>query len=503
MKIKITQGGVSEGDAQEYHLVQNHLIDPSKNIDRVIQYAEQRYLMTLLVSGARSSRYTAPGFTPKGGDSVTTKIKEIPAGEMVSSNAWSYKIMGRIQKASEILGTAVVGNITVATTTKGSTFKLYLKDNYMTPGMNCVFPNGKHARVMSRPTGATGKYLYSFETFPGDTFAWDSWVGTQIGRKTVFGGYTSFGERSRRGYGNFHYPDRYIQHTTKQRKSISLSGDVNANEVIWYEVNESKGFVYEAEAQMRAQFLLEDEYKSWWAVSTMRDAYGNLLSRPSMQDEYGQDIVAGDGFIQQIKGANDLETSGTSGNATYDDFSDMIRTLKRKKNTISGNTWVVVTGADGMNVAHTIAAARFNVGNPLVQIVDQSKMAGGAEPYVGYNFKTLNIAGEQITFVENPMMDDEEKFPARLTDGTLRMSKTFYFLDLETNPANGRGNVEIRARGRAGVNRNIVYLWKNGMTGEGKPEDPVDAKEFHMLKETLLAVFNTKSCGILTPPATA
>jgi hypothetical protein len=53
MKIKITQGSVSEGDAQEYHLVQNHLIDPSKNIDRVIMYAEQRYLMTLPLYSTR------------------------------------------------------------------------------------------------------------------------------------------------------------------------------------------------------------------------------------------------------------------------------------------------------------------------------------------------------------------------------------------------------------------------------------------------------------------
>ncbi len=502
MKIQITHGSVSEGDAQEYHLVQNHLVDPSKNIDRVIMYAEQRHLMTLLTSGARDSRYTAPGVTPSGGDTITTKIKSIPQGEMVSSNAWSYKIMGRIQKASEVVGTAAVGNITAASTTKGGTFAIYLKDSYMTVGMNCVFPNGEHARVMTRPTGSDGKYLYRFECYPGKTFVFATWVGVQIGRKTVFGGYTTFGERSRRGYGNFHYPDRYIQHTTKQRKSISLSGDVNANEVIWYEINKSKGFVYEAEAQMRAQFLLEDEYRLWWAESSMRDAYGNLLPRASMQDEYGQDIVAGDGWVQQILGANDLETSGTDGSATYDDFSDMIRAVKKKKNKISGNTWVVVTGSDGMANAHEVAAQRFTAGNPLVQMVSQKEMAGGAEPYVGYNFKRLNIAGEQMVFVENPMMDDEEKFPGKLTNGKLRMSSTFYFMDLDVD-MKGRKNVEIRARGRAGVNRNIVYYWENGMTGEGTPQSPVDAKAFHMLKENLLATFNTKSCGIMGPSATA
>lgn len=503
MRIKITHGSVSEGDAQAYHLVQNHLIDTTKNIDKVIMYAEQRHLMTLLTSGARDSRYTAPGIIPTKGDGgITTKIKEIPQGPMVVGNGWSYKIMGRIQKASEVIGTAAVGTITSGTSTKGGTFAIYLKDTYMTIGMNCVFNNGEHARVMSRPTGSTGKWLYRFECFTGKTFSWDTWIGTQTGRKTVFGGYTTFGERSRRGYGNFHYPDRYIQHTTVQRKSISLSGDVNANEVIWYEANKERGFVYEAEAQTRAQFLLEDEYQKWWGESTMRDTYGNLLPRASMQDEYGQDIVAGDGWIKQIQGANDLETSGLDGSATYDDFADMVKTLKKKKNRISGNEWVVVTGADGMQNAHDVAAEKFSAGNPLVQIVDQSKMPGGAEPYVGYNFKKLNIAGEQICFVENPMMDDEEKFPAKLSNGNLIMSNTFYFMDLNPDTM-GQKNVEIRARGRAGVNRNIVYSWFNGMTGEGKAENPIDAKDFHMLKENLLAVFNTRSSGIMSPSRTA
>jgi hypothetical protein len=502
MKIKIYHGSVSEGDAQEFHLVQNHLIDPNANIDRVIMYAEQRHLMTLLTAGIREGRYTAPGFTPKGGDTVQTNIKPIPQAEMVSSNAWSYKIMGRIQKAVEVIGTASVGTDIAATSTKGGQFKLYLKDNYLTPGMNAVFYNGEHARVMSRPVGYGDKLLYSFECYPGKSFDWNTWIGTHVGRKTVFGGFTTFGERSRRGYGMFHYPDRFIQHTTKQRKSISLSGDVNANEVIWYELNDKKGFVYEAEAQTRAQFLLEDEYRLWWGESTMRDSYGNLLSRASMQDEEGEDIVAGDGYIQQIKGANDMDTSNTDGTATYDDFRDMVKALKKRKNRIAGNTFVVVTGSDVMANAHDVASSRFNVGMPLVTVVNQTDAAGGPEPIVGFNFKKLNIAGEQIIFVENPMMDDEEKFPRRLSNGNLAMSNTFYFMDFEPDNA-GKQNIEIRARGRAGVNRNIVYLWENGMTGEGTGTNPVDAKAFHMLKETLLAVYNTRSCGILKPSATA
>lgn len=502
MKIKITQGKASPGDVEQFHLVSNHLIDPNRNMDKIIMYAEQRHLMTLLTSDVREGRYTVPGYTPKGGDTVRTKIPQIPEAEMVDGNAWSYRIMGRIQKAVEVVGTAAVGTPTIATSTKGSTFKLYVKENYLNIGMNCVFYNGELARVKARPIGTAGRYLVEFETYPGKTFSWNTWIGTQPGRKTIFGGYTTYGERSKRGYGNFHYPDKYIQHTTKQRKSISISGDANANRVIWYEYEGQKGFVYEAEKQTRAQFLLEDEFRLWWGESTMRDQYGNLLSRPSMQDEYGEDIVAGDGFIPQIRGANDVEASAADGSATYDDYADMTKALKKKKNRIAGNQYVVVTGSDGMARAHEVASSRFSSSQPLVQMVSQNDQNGGAEPIVGFNFKKLNIAGEQLTFVENPMMDDEEKFPRRLTNGNLAMSSTYYFLDLNADDT-GQRNIEIRARGRQGVNRNLVYLWQNGMTGEGKADNPVDAKDFHMLKETLLAVYNTKTCGILTPPATA
>jgi hypothetical protein len=224
-----------------------------------------------------------------------------------------------------------------------------------------------------------------------------------------------------------------------------------------------------------------------------------------MQDEEGQDIVAGDGFVQQVKGANDMDASNADGTFTYADLVDMVKQIKKKKNRISGNTYVAVTGSDGIANADTVLTGRFTGltgGAVLVQNVNQTDKVGGADITVGYNFKKINISGDQIVFVENPMMDDEEKFTRRLSNGNLAMSNTVYFLDMDTDDR-GTGNVEIRARGRAGVNRNIVYLWENGMTGEGTPTNPVDAKAFHMLKETLLAVYNTRSCGILKPSATA
>jgi len=501
-QIKITRGGVSEGSINEHHLIANHLIDPTANIDKFVAYAEQRHLMTLLVSGARETGAALPGYTPKGTNAVKTDIPMVPKGELMSSKSWSYKVMGRIQKACEILGDAAIGTVVAATQTRGGSFKLKLKDNYLTMGMNAVFANGKLARVKNLPTGYEDNYVYEFETFPGETFAFATWVAVQSGTRTLFGGYTSFGERSVRGFGNFHYPDRYLQHSTIQRKSIDISGDANAEEVIWYNMGDSKGFVYEAEYQSRAQFLMEDEYRYWFGKSTMRDAYGNLLTRASMQDEKGDDVVAGDGWYEQVKGANDMETSGLAGAPTYDDFSDMINELKMGRDDVNGTQWICVTGSVGRQRAQEAAMQKYNNVNLIQNLNDKNSQIGGQDVVYGYDFSRLNIASHQILFVEHPMFDDAQKFPMRLTDGTLRQSTVYYFMDFSTMN-NSLKNIEIRARGRAGVNRNMVYKWEEGMTGQGKPESTVDARSYHMLKETFFATRRVKTQGILEAPITA
>lgn len=498
-KIKIYQGGVAPGDVNDYHLVTNHLKNPDKNIDKLIMYAEKRYLMTLLVSGADNSNVAMAGFYPgkSGKDTVKSVIKPVPQGDMISDNAFYYKTMPRIQRGMEVI--SQVGTATTGSSAEGGWFQLICRGDNGTPTithqMVVTFKNGKQARVMGVPQKVgQNEYRYMFQCHSGDTFNFDTWVGNSSGQKRIFGGHTTVGERSRRGYGYFTYPDRYIQHTTKQRKSFSISGDANTNEVVWYEVNGSKGFAFEAEKQQRLHMLLEDEHQKWEGVSTMRDPYGNLLSTPTMFDEENQPIVAGDGVNRQIEGANDSFV-GPNG-AEYDDFADMVRRLKKKRDVEGSYPLYCITGDEGIENAERIIGQRAkDMG--MQYVVNQNDNIGGAEITVGFKFRKMNIAGEQIIFVENPAWNDPEKYPFANSRGLNLQANKYTFLDFRPIE-NGKKNVEILTRGRKGINRNLVYHWEWGMTGGAeRPDTPVDANTFHMFKENGIVVYDTSSCGTI------
>jgi hypothetical protein len=500
MKIKIYQGGVAPGDINDYHLVTNHLKNPDKNIDKLIMYAEKRYLMTLLVSGADNSRVAMAGFAPsKGGkDTVKTAIKPIPQGDMISDNAFYYRTMPRIQRGMEVI--EQVGTATQGSSSEGGWFQLVARgDNgvpTITHQMIVTFRNGKQARVMNIPRKmANNRFLYQFQCHAGDTFDFATWIGSITGQKLIFGGHTTVGERSRRGYGYFTYPDRYVQHTTKQRKSFSISGDANTNHVIWYEANGEKGFAFEAEKQLRTHMLLEDEHQKWEGISTMRDQYGNLLTSPSMYDEDNQPIVAGDGVMRQIAGANDAQASSIFG-PTYDDFADTIRRMKKKRDIEGAYPFFCVTGDEGIERAEKIAGERAkDMG--MTWVVNQNDNIGGAEVAVGFKFRKLNIAGESVIFVENPQWNDPEKYPFKNSVGLSLQANKFVFLDMR-NIDGGKKNVEILTRGREGINRNLVYHWEWGMTGgSNRPDTPVDANTFHIFKENAVVIYDTSSCGTI------
>jgi hypothetical protein len=457
----------------------------------VVMYSEPRSLFTLLTSGAKYAGDTIVG-SPK----LKTVIGKIPEGKLIGDNAYRYMIMGRIRRASRI-------NSLVGTPTSDGYFQLSMKDNLLTPGMNVRFYDEKvEARVVSQPSGGPGAYIYTFQTHNGVIFDYNTAINLQVGEKTCFGTFTSFGEASLRGYGRTFYPDWYVQHLGIQRKTIGISGSA-LTDVVWLNWTDQdevkrKGWFWEKQRQARAQFDLENEDAKMDGRSTMKDEFGNLLVTPKQFDNTGNPIVKGDGLIPQLEGQNESYGSGADGYATIDDHLDMITHLKKYSLGTQGLRWAVITGPGGFRRAQE-ELREFWINSMNGQMnVNNGGGVGGPDIQVGANFDTLNFLGNQITFVENPAWGDTEAYPGRHTDGSTFREGLYIYVDMSTDTA-GRRNMEILGKGAYGMNHTFMEKCINGMTAyQGAPTtNPVAAVEVNYYREDGLFVYNTKSCGMI------
>jgi len=483
-KIQIKQGTWAETCTGESNLTENQMKAPA--IRDFIEYVNQRMISTLLVSGA---------VTKYGLGYVPTKIGKIDDSKLIGNNAYQFDVWSRIQKNVTI-------NSQVGGTAADGTFTLSVADNYWYPGMNVLFNGaGFQARVMSGPVGSTGNYQYVLQSPDGNLFVWATHVAGQGSVKTAMGGYSSYGEKSLRGYGRSHFPDSFLQHMTTQRKSTSISGGANTD-VTWYEwagpKGDVKGWRYEAEIQNDAVFMNEDEFQKWEGISSMKSTTGTLLTVSRLIDsETGLQIIQGDGVMQQIGGGNVTSGSGTNGEATIDDVADMMKTIRKKSNMMNGLIHCVVTGEDGFsNLQRILPQLAGNQNVQLVQNVTQTSEAGGAKVDVGFNYQAFNIDGDQMVAIKHPMFDNDQLYTERGSDGNLLKSSDLIFL---TSSVGGKKNMEILAKGARGVNRSLITKYFDGMSGENKGQaiSQEDTITYAQLKENMIVVYNTNICGII------
>ncbi len=467
------------------NLTENQLKRPV--VRDFLEHADKRSISTLLTSGSVG---------PYGIGYVDTKIGKVDSSKKIGSNAYQFDIMGRI-----FLPTTI--NAQVGSTLADGTFRLSVRENYLYPGMNVVFNGGGfQARVQGSPTGSDGNWVYTFKSVDGTLFVAATHINGQGALKTCIGGYSSYGEKSLRGYGRTHFSDAFIVHMTTQRKSIGISGDA-ASDVLWYEyIGETgtmKGWRYEAEQQNKAQFTMENEFQKWDGKSSMKNDDGTLRAKSRLiDDETGNEIITGDGVMEQLYGGNESYGSGTNGFATADDFADMLASLRKKSNMIEGNVLVMVTGEDGMRNAQrempTLAGSQ-NV--QLVQLVSQTAEVGGAEVNVGFKYMKFNVDGDQIIFVKHPMFDNSDLYTDRGSDNKLIKSGQYVGLTMEID---GRRNVEILSKGAYGIDRSMLEIYLNGLTGiqtGGNIVSEEDALVFAMLRQDLIVVYNTTVAGII------
>jgi len=487
-KISINTGTFTEDTCTvDYDLVKNQAKFPA--IRNMLEFANRRSLATMLVSGV---------VTPYGvNNTEKTKIPSVDTkGKGIGDNAYRFDVQGRIEKASEIIKQ-------VGATQADGTFQLLMKDKHLVPGMVAIF-NGQRfqARVMGYPTGSSAAgFLYTFQSPDGTLFVWATHVAGQSGTKTCMGAYTSYSERSSRGFGRSKFPDRFINHMTIQRKTAGITGGAASN-VLWYSYTNdsgatSKGWMFQELQQAQAQFVMENERNKWFGLSTMKNADGSLRTNSRLIDnETGLEIIQGDGWEEQVAGGNVAYGSGANGNWTLQDITDLMMTLEKNSDKINGLSWVGVTGTSGYALVQSIAATLAgNQNTTIMNQVTQNGQPGGAIVETGYNFQKLNINGNSIMFVKHPLFDDNLMFTELDSDGQPLMSSTLFVMN---TGAGSNMNMEILHKEANGINRAEVTAKINGLTGSSEMTlSEEDAMKYAMLKEDLFCIYNTQECGIL------
>jgi hypothetical protein len=508
MRIQIEQqNNYLLSDISKNHLATMYLESQVGEILDVIQYAERRYTFTMLTSkGYLNGGAALSGDLPTSiGESitVTTKIPTIQDGTIEGSEV-KYKVMGRNKRAVSVIGNTLYGAATPASATSGGFFSLLLNTLEVRPTQVVEFPTGKLARVHGEPrrniSGAG--FIYTFQTFAGETFVWNTWMGSGAYNKTVWASFNLVGERSRKGYMSWLMPDTYINHVSTMRKGLNLSGSalVEAG-VRKYTLNimdkgEFSGYSWTRETQMREALNEEIENWAWDGKSTMRDVYGNLLATPSMVDEKGAPIWAGDGVKEQIRGSNDIQASGVDGLPTWDDFDEMFTTARDRREQGEMAELVYVTGpkgADHLNDLY-IAANKAKYGTVLQAATPANKVAD--IPYLRTN--ELYVNGETVYVVVDPRMGDKQRYgSARMANG--RLSKEYEGLLLDFGVKNGKQNVAMETVSNNFVNREYVIGKFNGMTGlKGEAvTSPVDEFAMDILSERIVVVRDPKNCGLM------
>ena len=484
--IQVKAAKWNESCTTELDLINQQANYPA--IRELIEYANPRMLSTLIVAGARDQQ--SVGYIPsKVGDAITK-------GKSIGSNMYQFDVQGTIEIASVI-------NHQVGSTQADGSFQLSMADQLLYPGMNCLF-NGEEfqARVMGGNTGSAGNWIYNFQSPDGRLFVFATHVANQSGTKTVWGGYTTYSEKSVTGYSRSFGTDTFVQHMTIQRKSFGITGDA-ASDVLWVhytnsEGKQAKGWYYRQMAQSRLQMMMEDETAKWDGISSMKNANGTLknMNQVYIDPITGLPIIQGDGILAQIDNQNVLYGGGPNGDATITDLQDMMTFLETKTTAVTGKVWYVVTGTRGYANLQRLWSSYAITNQNITMFKEGEAKIGGAMVDVGYHFTSYNFNGNQMVAVKHPMWDNINKYTDLGTDGKSNRSNMMVFLDMSTQE--GAANIEILSKGANGVNRNKVEASLNGLTGAaGAIISPVDELSYHTLIQNMIVIYNTSSCGII------
>lgn len=476
-QTQLVKGTFGPECTTENDLVRNQSIMPY--IKPMMYRVDKRQLTTIITSG---------GVGPYGMNlTVPEKFGKPKSGSLIGSSSMQFNVMPRLVQNSTIIQQ-------VGSSGSDGSFQLLMADNYVYKGQNVIFAGSSQyqAYCLSEPTKVAGGYLYNFQHVQGQVFVYATHAAPNgNGTATLMPVGTSYAEASERSSSRDMSPDRFIVDMTIQRMTVSITGDA-ANDILWYEYmgteGLTRGWKYEKLHQAEAIFGWQNEVEKIFGVSSMKDSNGNRLSQSNVIDtDTGLPVQKGDGIREQISGGNVIYGSGVNGEATEDDFVDIISLAVKKSNSTTNSVNLVfMTGLDGFfNFQYKAARLVQALGGQLFQKIE----GGSVDNKAGYTFNTITFGGSSVTVIVHPLFDDPKLFPATGSDGKSIMSGTYIGGNLGDD---SMPNMEIIAKGAHGGNRSDVRAELNGMSGlPGDIISQKDAYTYAMLKQDLIVIYNT------------
>jgi len=413
----------------------------------------------------------------------------------INNNSYKWKLKGhsfpKIKFATRVTGGAISAGTEYGGV--GQTFIVAFEKSFFNPRDIIKLENGTKLYVVSAPDFKSAKvFEYVVKVQSNDEAKKISGAFMQPSNFAGSAG-NAYPELSDRGYISAQMAaEEHINYLTKVRYDWNWSADAAATKYLIEDVVNHQG------KEVKQNYITDSMWlhalEQYHFNKEMELIYGESSmderGRCFLQDEKGQDIVKGDGFIAQVADSR----KQTYNTLTIDWIEDIIMDMAMKMPKKTGNTLLLSTGMVGYRDFGRIMRAEHKgwdtSGDRFVSTKAGGKIELGAE-YASYTFQ-----GNRVVVSVNNVFDHPANVSGKDAEGYNLESSKMLFID--TSSYDGVNNLQMIAKdGRSFVTGELDGIGGQDGKTSGKVSQLLDGSAKAIVGSMGLVVHNPHSSVIL------
>jgi hypothetical protein len=412
----------------------------------------------------------------------------------LNDKAYKWKLRGhsfpKIRLATRVTGGAISGAAVYGA--NGLPFVIAFEKAYYNPNDIIKFENGSKVFVLSEPDfKSENLFEYTVRANSSDETAGIAGSTLVAGKYSGSAG-VAFPELSEKGYIKAQMnAEEHVNYITKVRYDWTWSADAAATKYLIEDVVNHNG--KEVRNTMITDQLWLQALEGYHFNKEMELIYGETTmderGRCFMQDKKGQDIVKGDGFLNQI--APHRKQNYTT--LTIDLLEDILMDMAMKMPKKTGNTLLLSTGMVGYRDFGRIMRAEHKGWNVVPDPYIQSK---GGKIKLGAEYNAYTFQGNTIVVSVNNVFDHPANVSPEDNEGYNLESSKMLFID--TSKYDGVPNLQMVAKdGRSFITGELDGIGGQDGKTSGKVATLLDGSAKAIIGTMGLVVHNPYSSVIL------